>query len=133
LFGDNRGLRFCALTSVGALFYFTWGITMQHDIFQLYEMNIHSLRNIAREVGVKSPTTLTKKALIDEILQMERGIKQPCMSTKKGRPPKNDNANKRLENEKIVDENAMDLKNNMKKEFIACILKEIEKKLINLL
>lgn len=106
---------------------------MQHDIVQLYEMNIHVLRNIAREVGVKSPTTLTKKALIDEILQIESGNKQPCIPTKKGRPPKNDNANKRLKNEKIVDENAMDLKNNMKKEFIACILKEIEKKLINLL
>jgi hypothetical protein len=55
------------------------------------------------------------------------------MPTKKGRPPKNNGANQKLENEKIVDENAMDLKNNMKKEFIACILKEIEKKLINLL
>ena len=106
---------------------------MQHDIVQLYEMNIHALRNIAREVGVKSPTTLKKKALIDEILQMESGIKQPCMPTKTGRPPKNDNANQKLENEKMIDENAMDLKNNMKKEFIACILKEIEKKLINLL
>ena len=111
---------------------------MQYDVFQLYEMDIHTLRNIAREVGVKSPTTLTKKALIDEILQIESGNKQPCMPTKKGRPPKNNGANQKLENEKIVDEkivdeNAMDLKNNMKKEFIACILKEIEKKLINLL
>ena len=39
----------------------------------------------------------------------------------------------KLENEKIVDENTMELKSNTKKEFIACILKEIEKKLINLL
>ena len=106
---------------------------MQHDIVQLYEMNIHVLRNIAREVGVKSPTTLTKKALIDEILQIESGNKQPCIPTKKGRPPKNNGANKRLENEKMIDENARDLKNNMKKEFITCILKEIEKKLTALL
>ena len=106
---------------------------MQYNINQLYELNIHSLRNIARKVGVKAPTTLKKKALINEILQIDSGIKQPCMPTKKGRPPKNDNANKRLKNEKIVDENAMDLKNNIKKEFITCILKEIEKKLMALL
>ena len=106
---------------------------MQYDVFQLYEMDIHALRNIAREVGVKSPTTLTKKALIDEILQIESGNKQPCIPTKKGRPPKNNGANQKLENEKMIDENAMDLKNNKKKEFIACILKEIEKKLMALL
>ena len=106
---------------------------MQYDVFQLYEMDIHALRNIAREVGVKSPTTLTKKALIDEILQIENGNKQPCIPTKKGRPPKNNGANQKFEIEKIVDENTMELKSNTKKEFIACILKEIEKKLINLL
>ena len=106
---------------------------MQYDVFQLYEMDIHALRNIARAVGVKAPTTLKKKALIDGILQMESGNQQPCIPTKKGRPPKSNGANQKFEIEKIVDENAMDLKNNMKKEFIACILKEIEKKLINLL
>ncbi|MBR2330222.1 MAG: Rho termination factor N-terminal domain-containing protein [Clostridia bacterium] len=106
---------------------------MQHDIGQLYEMNIHALRNIAREVGVKSPTTLKKKELIDEILQMESGNQQPCIPTKKGRPPKSNGANQRFEIEKIVNETVMELKSNTKKEFIACILKEIEKKLTALL
>ena len=106
---------------------------MQHDIFQLYEMNIHDLRNIAREVGVKAPTTLTKKVLIDEIIQIESGNKQPCIPTKKGRPPKSNAVNKNLASEKIVEKNAIGLEKTIKKEFIACILKEIEKKLINLL
>ena len=108
---------------------------MQYDVFQLYEMDIHALRNIAREVGVKSPTTLTKKALIDEILQIESGNKQPCIPTKKGRPPKSNGANQKLENEKIVDavdENTISLE-QYKQKVIACIVKEIEKKLINLL
>ena len=111
---------------------------MQYDVFQLYEMDIHALRNIAREVGVKAPTTLKKKELIDEILQMESGNQQPCIPTKKGRPPKSNGANQKFEIEKIVDEKSinetvMELKSNTKKEFIACILKEIEKKLMALL
>ncbi|MBQ4270034.1 MAG: Rho termination factor N-terminal domain-containing protein [Clostridia bacterium] len=56
---------------------------MKHEKEQLYKMNIYTLRSIARELGVKAPTCLKKQELIEEILQIESGAKQPCEASKK--------------------------------------------------
>jgi len=53
----------------------------------LNELSIHQLRGYARNCGVKSPTTLKKEQLIDEILQIQTGKKQPTNSNM-GRKPK---------------------------------------------
>ena len=107
---------------------------MKYTKEQLYQINVYALRNLAREVGVKAPTTLNKQALMDAIIQIESGKKQPCTPTKRGRPLKNGFENKNSENEKsFLGSNSASIKTKMKKEFIACILKEIERKLNELL
>ena len=81
---------------------------MQYDRYQLYEMNIHVLRNIAREVGVNAPTSFKKNALINEIVQISSGKKQPCIPSNKGRPPKNRVEHSYIAIEKpFVDESAI--------------------------
>ena len=106
---------------------------MAYEREQLYESNIHSLRTIAREIGVHAPTRLNKKALIDEILQIENGTKQPCMPNKRGRPLKNNLENRNAEKAQTTISKLMDAKEIIKKEFISSILREIEKQLNKLL
>ena len=106
---------------------------MTYKIEQLYEANIHSLRCIARELGVKAPTTLTKKALINEILQIERGEKQPCAANKRGRPLKNGLGDSTIKKEKTIRPHVACVEETIKKEFISSILREIEKQLNKLL
>ncbi len=56
----------------------------------LQELGIFEIRNIAREVGVYSPTTLKKQELIDKIMKVINGEEEPYVKkTKQGRPPKN--------------------------------------------
>lgn len=55
---------------------------------QLNELNIHALRELARTVGVNSPTSKQKNVLINEILSIAQGKQQPNKTTKHGRPPK---------------------------------------------
>ncbi len=56
----------------------------------LQELGIFEIRNIAREVGVYSPTTLKKQDLIEKIMQVINGEVEPYVKkTKQGRPPKN--------------------------------------------
>ena len=55
---------------------------------QLENYSIYDLRTIAREVGVKAPTTLRKQELLDEILLISSGKKQPSSPSKRGRPIK---------------------------------------------
>ena len=101
---------------------------MGFDKEQLQKLSVYDLRNVAREIGVKAPTTLTKQALIEEILQIESGKKQPSAPTKRGRPIKNyidNNADKILSD--IREKQAI------KKQIIDCILKEIEEKLYEIL
>ncbi|MGN1208233.1 MAG: hypothetical protein ACI4TI_02070 [Christensenellales bacterium] len=53
-------------------------------------LGIFEIRNIAREVGVYSPTTIKKHELIEKIMRVIRGEDQPYVKkTKQGRPPKN--------------------------------------------
>ena len=106
---------------------------MAYSIEQLYEANVYSLRAIARTLGVKSPTTLTKKALINEILQIERGEKQPCAANKRGRPLKIVLEDINSKQEKTIRPHVACVEETIKKEFISSILREIEKQLNKLL
>jgi transcription termination factor Rho len=55
----------------------------------LRKLSLFELRNIARELGVHSPTLLKKDNLIVDMLAIVNGQKSPYVSnTKKGRPPK---------------------------------------------
>lgn len=58
---------------------------MNYTREDLNRRTIHSLRIIGREVGVKSPTVLSKGTLIDEIIAISSGEKEPSF-TKLGRP-----------------------------------------------
>lgn len=54
------------------------------------DLNIYELRDIARKIGVKNPTTKKRDVLVKEIEQIKRGELQPYFSTtKQGRPAKN--------------------------------------------
>ena len=68
---------------------------MKFNREELDKINIYALRNVAREVGVKSPTSLTKQVLIEEILLIQSGAKQPVVQSKRGRPIKNSIENKK--------------------------------------
>ncbi len=119
---------FYALTPVGAFFYF-WGKSMEYKREVLSQINIHSLRTIGRDVGVKAPTALTKSVLIDEIIKIQSGEKKPCVPSKTGRPAGrciteiqvNSNPNEKL--------NIIKIKKQAKRELINDILKEIAIKL----
>ena len=107
---------------------------MKHEKSQLHEISIFSLRNIARELGVYAPTKLKKNELIDEILTIENGEKQPCTPSKRGRPLKSRIEAVNTENDKtFFGVISIRVENNIKKEVIDCILKEVEKKLNEIL
>ena len=110
---------------------------MEYTKEALTLVDIHSLRNLAREIGVKSPSSLSKPELINEIIEIKSGRKAPCVLTKKGRPAK-----VRIEDESFIN-NAIpqidvaklkkQITEELKQELISSILKEIEKKLNELL
>ena len=57
---------------------------------KLKELGIFEIRNIARDVGVYSPTLFKKKELIEKIMRVITGKDEPYVKkTKQGRPPKN--------------------------------------------
>lgn len=57
--------------------------------YSMRQASIYDLRNIAREIGVNSPTTLKKEELIDKVLKILNGEAKPEMpKSKQGRPPK---------------------------------------------
>jgi len=59
----------------------------------LGKLGIFELRNLAREVGVYSPTIYKKEVLIEKILLIINGKEEPYVSkTKQGRPPKSINS-----------------------------------------
>lgn len=56
---------------------------------KLNELNIFALRDLARRMGVKSPTSRKKEELIKCIVDIKSGQSQPIVNkTKQGRPPK---------------------------------------------
>ncbi len=58
------------------------------DKILLNEKALYELRLIARNIGVRHPTSFRKKDLIDKILRIESGIDTPYFGTK-GRIPFN--------------------------------------------
>jgi transcription termination factor Rho len=54
----------------------------------LNNMNLLELRDLARELGVHSPTVLKKEALIEKTLAIINGEAEPTEKSKRGRPPK---------------------------------------------
>ncbi len=55
----------------------------------LDDLNIFALRDFARKIGVKSPTSKTRAEIIKEINDIKSGAKEPNFSTTRhGRPPK---------------------------------------------
>ncbi len=60
---------------------------------------LSALRQIGRELGVKSPTSLTKNSLIDEIIKVENGLVNPhftkvgrkCLNIEYGKQENQDN------------------------------------------
>ena len=86
---------------------------MKNDILDEYSMrqaSIYELRNLAREVGVISPTTLKKEDLINKMLRILSGEEKPEMpKSKQGRPPKQlIKAEKEFLNKKEVEEDIFD-------------------------
>lgn len=57
------------------------------NIDELNELSLFELRNAAREMGVKSPTTFKKGDLIQKMISVSSGQSSPSTS-KRGRPPK---------------------------------------------
>ncbi len=63
---------------------------MDIKIDYLNDLSIFALRDFARKVGVKSPTSKTKAQLIKEICEIKSGEREPDLSSSRhGRPPKN--------------------------------------------
>lgn len=60
---------------------------MEYIKESLDEISLYDLRRFAKEMGVKSPSMLRKKELIEAIIDVKRGNKLPDKS-KKGRPCK---------------------------------------------
>lgn len=57
---------------------------------ELNELSIFALREFARRTGVYAPTSKKKDELINDIIDISEGRKQPYIAkTKQGRPPKN--------------------------------------------
>lgn len=69
---------------------------------KLLRLGIFELRNMARDLGVRSPTTLTKEVMIEEMLQIIRGEADPYIpQSKRGRPPKSNSGEKMYETESV--------------------------------
>ncbi len=54
----------------------------------LNTLSISILREIGREIGVRSATSMKKEELIEDILAIQKGELQPALPNKKGAPPK---------------------------------------------
>lgn len=62
----------------------------ENQKYSLYnQVSIYELRNLAREKGVRCPSKKKKLDLINEIIQIDNGSKQPYIkTTNQGRPLK---------------------------------------------
>lgn len=62
-------------------------INFEFNEQELFKLNIHELRDIARSVGVASPTTLKKEELVEKTLQIVYGVAPAkSMRSAAGRP-----------------------------------------------
>ena len=68
-----------------------------------------------------------------EIMQIQEGEKEPCPHSKRGRPPKNNLEQTKIEDEKDFINDSLICIEKKKQEIIDCILKEIKNKLNEIL
>ena len=106
---------------------------MEYSLEQLKRINLYSLRVIARDIGVRAPTALTKIKLIDEIIKIQSGEKEPTVPNKRGRP-----AGKCVVGVQVISnpEERMEIlkiKQQAKQELINDILAQVKEKLEQLL
>ncbi len=106
---------------------------MEYKRELLSQINIHSLRTIGRDIGVKAPTVLTKTVLIDEIIKIQSGEKKPCVPSKTGRPAGRCITEIQVNSNPNEKSNIIKIKKQAKKEFINAVLQEIENKLNKIL
>lgn len=67
---------------------------MTKEYYNLEMLRIHELRDLARKMGVKSPTTLKREELIQEINKIMQGEAKPYIkANKQGRPARNQSSN----------------------------------------
>lgn len=70
---------------------------MTKEYYNLEMLRIHELRDLARKMGVKSPTTLKREDLIKEINKIMQGESKPYIkANKQGRPARNQTNNFKL-------------------------------------
>lgn len=74
----------------------------EYTKLNLQQLSIYELRSIARNTGVKSPTTKRHNELIESILKIQNGEEQ-AFSSKKGRPPKNINFSNKISDLNVVE------------------------------
>lgn len=61
------------------------------DAFTLSSLRIHELRDLARKIGVQSPTSKKKEELVSQTMQILNGESEPYKAlNKKGRPNKSE-------------------------------------------
>ena len=94
---------------------------------------MHSLRVIARDIGVRAPTALTKPKIIEEIIKIQSGQKEPCVPSKAGRPAGKSFAEIQIISNSKERANILKIKEQAKKEIINDILAEVKKKLEQLI
>ena len=67
---------------------------MTKEYYNLEMLRIHELRDLARKMGVKSPTTLKREELIAEINKIMQGESKPYIkANRQGRPARNQSSN----------------------------------------
>ena len=106
---------------------------MEYSLEQLQQINLHSLRVIARDIGVRAPTALTKNVLIEEIIKIQSGKQKPCVPSKAGRPTGKSVAEIQVISNSNERANILKIKEQAKKEIINDILAEVKKKLEQLI
>lgn len=94
------------------------------------DFGIYELRNIAREKGVKSPSTKKKNELIEDIIKLDSGVIKPYVNkTKQGRPCKNFS---KIDYNKLVEDKTL-IKQKEEKNYINKIFNFLnEFKILNL-
>lgn len=98
---------------------------MKYERVELEKLTVHRLREKAKAIGVKSPTSLTKNQLISNIIGICNGEILPYFS-KRGRPFKNYELTKEELAEKLNEklEKVEKLFEQFKKEVISVLLQE---------
>ena len=101
---------------------------MKYTREDLRKINILTLRNLARNIGVYAPTRLSKPKLVDEMMLIINGEKPPRFPNGRGKPPKQpfEKILLSINQETAEIEEERNQTERIKEETIACILREME-------